>query len=282
MVAQVPKSQAPKGLKPGSVVQLTNGMQVRLGWGGAAWDWVAHAAYREFCRVLLPGAAAPPPPTLLLRGTPPVQAVVTAVDEESVSIDANHPLAGKQLSFEVQLTRHIPAAQLEYATFGAGCFWSVELVFQRVPGVLQTAVGYSQGRTPSPTYEDVSPTENSAACSGGREGHALLLCCRQLEQQGVQLASRDWLPCAVRSCARLDGLQGWASTGCVHAVCICRCARATRGTTRWCSLCTTPQRCARCRCLLLSCLAPCLFRPRGSTMQCTNRLLSAWPPAGVL
>jgi FKBP-type peptidyl-prolyl cis-trans isomerase 2 len=73
------------------------------------------------------------------------------VDEESVTIDANHPLAGKQLAFEVQLTRHIPAAQLEYATFGAGCFWSVELAFQRVPGVLQTAVGYSQGRTPSPT-----------------------------------------------------------------------------------------------------------------------------------
>ena len=33
MVAQVPKSQAPEGLKPGSVVQLTNGMQVGRGWG---------------------------------------------------------------------------------------------------------------------------------------------------------------------------------------------------------------------------------------------------------
>ena len=93
-----------------------------------------------------------------------MQAVVTAVDEESVTIDANHPLAGKQLAFEVQLTRHIPAAQLEYATFGAGCFWSVELAFQRVPGVLQTAVGYSQGRTPSPTYEDVSPALQRWLC----------------------------------------------------------------------------------------------------------------------
>lgn len=45
------------------------------------------------------------------------------MDEESVTIDANHPLAGKALMFDVQLTRRIPAAQLETATFGAGCFW---------------------------------------------------------------------------------------------------------------------------------------------------------------
>ena len=36
MVAQVPKSQAPEGLKPGSMVQLTNGMQVGAGWGQTA------------------------------------------------------------------------------------------------------------------------------------------------------------------------------------------------------------------------------------------------------
>ncbi|KAL4450189.1 hypothetical protein ABPG77_010858 [Micractinium sp. CCAP 211/92] len=48
------------------------------------------------------------------------------------------------------------------ATFAGGCFWSVELAFQRLPGVVATCVGYAQGSTPNPTYEQV--------CSG-RTGH---------------------------------------------------------------------------------------------------------------
>uniref|UniRef100_A0A803P8Q7 peptide-methionine (S)-S-oxide reductase n=1 Tax=Cannabis sativa TaxID=3483 RepID=A0A803P8Q7_CANSA len=41
----------------------------------------------------------------------------------------------------------------EFAEFGAGCFWGVELAFQRVNGVVKTEVGYSQGHTPDPTYK---------------------------------------------------------------------------------------------------------------------------------
>jgi len=52
------------------------------------------------------------------------------------------------------------------ATFGAGCFWGVEYVFERVPGVLQTEVGYAGGHTENPTYRDV--------CSHGT-GHAEVL-----------------------------------------------------------------------------------------------------------
>ena len=41
------------------------------------------------------------------------------------------------------------------ALFGLGCFWGAEQVFWQLDGVYTTAVGYSGGVTPNPTYEEV-------------------------------------------------------------------------------------------------------------------------------
>jgi peptide-methionine (S)-S-oxide reductase len=41
------------------------------------------------------------------------------------------------------------------ATFGAGCFWGIELRFHQVPGVTETAVGFEGGKLDHPSYRDV-------------------------------------------------------------------------------------------------------------------------------
>lgn len=44
---------------------------------------------------------------------------------------------------------------MEVATFGGGCFWCVEAVFENVNGVVDVVSGYAGGTVPNPTYEQV-------------------------------------------------------------------------------------------------------------------------------
>ena len=54
------------------------------------------------------------------------------------------------------------AADLKQATFAAGCFWCMEAIFDRVPGVTDVVSGYAGGKEKNPTYEQVG---------GGSTGH---------------------------------------------------------------------------------------------------------------
>src|ERR1700681_2220794 len=53
----------------------------------------------------------------------------------------------------------------ETATFGTGCFWCTEAVFQELKGVLKVTSGYSGGIVKNPSYEEVcSGTTGHAEC----------------------------------------------------------------------------------------------------------------------
>lgn len=62
-----------------------------------------------------------------------------------------------------QQTKMNMTAQTDTATFGTGCFWCTEAIFQSLNGVISATSGYSGGSVKNPTYEQV--------CSGAT-GHA--------------------------------------------------------------------------------------------------------------
>jgi peptide-methionine (S)-S-oxide reductase len=62
-----------------------------------------------------------------------------------------------------QTTHAMNTNQTEQATFGGGCFWCMEAVFERLPGVKSVTSGFAGGHTANPTYEQV--------CAGNT-GHA--------------------------------------------------------------------------------------------------------------
>jgi len=84
--------------------------------------------------------------------------------------DPSQALPGREARVPVPAEHFVNGATLvppfpqgmAHVQFGMGCFWGAERKFWQTPGVFTTAVGYSGGLTPNPSYEEV--------CSGGT-GH---------------------------------------------------------------------------------------------------------------
>lgn len=89
---------------------------------------------------------------------------------KSQMVTAADALPGRQETMMVHNRHHVLGtpllppfpAGMEELVVGMGCFWGAEKRFWSLPGVYTTAVGYSAGFTPNPTYEEV--------CSG-QTGH---------------------------------------------------------------------------------------------------------------
>jgi peptide-methionine (S)-S-oxide reductase len=85
------------------------------------------------------------------------------------------------VDLEPSMTSKTTNPNLETVTFGSGCFWCTEAVFQNVRGVTSAVSGYSGGQTQNPTYE--------AICSG-TTGHAEVI---QVTYDPKEVAIEDLL-----------------------------------------------------------------------------------------
>lgn len=61
---------------------------------------------------------------------------------------------------KVEATNHEDTNMLKDLYLGGGCFWGVQAYFDRIPGVVETSVGYANGLTENPIYQDVSSSES--------------------------------------------------------------------------------------------------------------------------
>lgn len=86
--------------------------------------------------------------------------LAAAVAVAASSCGLREPSAGRD---EKTMQAKPQPAATALATFGAGCFWCVEAVFQRLEGVISVASGYAGGGVENPTYKQV--------CAG-TTGHA--------------------------------------------------------------------------------------------------------------
>lgn len=77
------------------------------------------------------------------------------------------PVAGSPIKNERMTNNETTPAgtKTDTATFGTGCFWCTEAVFQELKGVIKVTSGYSGGRVANPSYEEVcTGTTGHAEC----------------------------------------------------------------------------------------------------------------------
>lgn len=86
---------------------------------------------------------------------------IPTADEALPGRELALPVPAKHFVLDHPLQEPFPE-MLQLAMFGMGCFWGAEKMFWQQPGVYSTAVGYTAGFTPNPTYQEV--------CSG-QTGH---------------------------------------------------------------------------------------------------------------
>src|SRR6188474_3367748 len=80
----------------------------------------------------------------------PVLALFSCTQNEN-----SNPAMSTNLSTAMASIENFSGIKTDTATFGTGCFWCTEAIFQQLEGVVKVTSGYSGGHVKNPTYEEV-------------------------------------------------------------------------------------------------------------------------------
>ena len=79
--------------------------------------------------------------------------LVVSQFRDGFTVPENFPVLDVE---EIDAEKAAPTGATELATFGSGCFWCSEAVFQQMKGVSNVVAGYSGGHVPNPTTSQVN------------------------------------------------------------------------------------------------------------------------------